>query len=106
MSTIRFELMREGLEDHEYLWMLRDRAARLKTAPKDAANADLLTRTEALLKRAEEASGNYTNAGDQYYFEGYIQEPVKLLALRHDIAETVEALGKAIPAKAQYQKGP
>jgi len=89
-----------------YLWMLCDRAAKLKTAPKDAANADLLTRTEALLKRAEEASGNYTNAGDQYYFDGYIQEPVKLLALRHDIAETLEALGKAIPAKAQYQKGP
>jgi hypothetical protein len=34
MSTIRFELMREGLEDHEYLWMLRDQAAKLKATLK------------------------------------------------------------------------
>ena len=89
MSTIRFELMREGLEDHEYLWMLRDRAAKLKAAPKDAANADILA-------RAEEAGGNYTSAGGEYYFDGYLQDPARLLALRHEIAETVEALGKAL----------
>jgi len=104
MSTIRFELMREGLEDHEYLWMLREQAAKMRAAPEGAVKADLLARTESLLKRAEEAGGNYTNAGDQYYFEGYIQEPVKLLALRHEIAETVEALGKAAPAKAQQDR--
>jgi hypothetical protein len=68
--------------------------------------AEVLVRVEALLKRAEEASGNYTNVGDQYYFDGYISDPTRLLELRHDIAETAEALGKAIPAKAQYQKGP
>jgi len=92
MSTIRFELMREGLDDHEYLWMLRDRATKLK----DAANADILARAEALLKRAEEASGNYTSAGGEYYFDGYLQDPTRLLALRHEIAETVEALGNAL----------
>ena len=94
MSTIRFELMREGLEDHEYLWMLRDQAAKLKAAPNSTANQDLLVRAEALLKRAEEASGNYTSAGGEYYFDRYLQEPIKLLTLRHDIAEMVEALGK------------
>jgi hypothetical protein len=99
MSTIRFELMREGLEDHEYLWMLREQATRLKVAPKNAANLDLLARTEALLKRAEEASGNYTSAGGEYYFDGYAQEPIKLLASRHEIAETLEALAKAVAAK-------
>jgi len=55
----------------------------------------------SLLERAEEAGGNYTNAGDQYYFDGYISDPTKLLALRHEIAETLGALGKAIPTKAQ-----
>jgi hypothetical protein len=50
--------------------------------------------------------GNYTNAGEQYYFDGYISDPTNLLALRHDIAETVEAIGKAIPEKPQYQKVP
>ena len=101
MSTIRFELMREGLEDHEYLWMLREQSAKLKAAPKDATKTDLLARTEALLKRAEEAGGNYTSAGGEYYFDGYVRDPIKLIALRHNIAETVEAFGKAIPAKAQ-----
>jgi len=96
MSTIRFELTREGLEDHEYLWMLRDRAAKLKAAPKDAANVDILARAEALLKLAEEAGGNYTSAGGEYYFDGYLQDPTRLLSLRHEIAETVEALGKAL----------
>ena len=106
MSTIRFELMREGLEDHEYLWMLRDKAAKMRAAPNGAVKADMLARTEALLKRAEEAGGNYTSAGGEYYFDGYISDPTRLLALRHEIAETVEALGKAISTKAQYQKGP
>ncbi len=105
MSTIRFEMMREGLEDHEYLWMLREQAAMLKAAPKGTVKAELLARTEALLKQAEEAGGNYTSAGGEYYFDGYISDPTKLLALRHEIAETVEALGKAISTKAQYQKG-
>jgi len=94
MSTIRFELMREGLEDHEYLWMLRDQVARRKAAPKDAAKADVVARAEALLKRAEEAGGNYTGAGGDYYFDGYLRDPVNLLALRHNIAEMVEALVK------------
>jgi hypothetical protein len=99
MSTIRFELMREGLEDHEYLWMLREHAARLKVAPENAANRDLLARAEALLNRAEDAGGNYTAAGGEYYFADYAQQPVELLALRRDIAETLEALGKALAAK-------
>lgn len=95
MSTIRFELMREGLEDHEYLWMLRDRVAKLNAAPKDAAKADLLARAESLLKRAEDAGGKYTSAGGEYYFDGYLQDPIELLALRHEIGETLELLGRA-----------
>ena len=101
MSTIRFELMREGLEDHEYLWMLRDRVVKLKATPKGAANPKLLARAESLLRRAEAAAGNYTSAGGEYYFDGYLQEPVRLLALRHEIGETLEALAKAAPAKPQ-----
>jgi hypothetical protein len=101
MSTIRFELMREGLEDHEYLWMLRDRVVKLKAASNGAASPDLLARAEALLRRAEAAAGNYTSAGGEYYFDGYLQEPVNLLALRHEIGETLEALAQVAPAKAQ-----
>jgi hypothetical protein len=101
MSTIRFELMREGLEDHEYLWLLRSQATKLKAAPKEATNPDLLARAEALLKQAQKAAGNYTNAGDQYYFDEYLRDPTELLALRHEIGETLEALGKTVSAQAK-----
>ena len=93
--------MREGLEDHEYLWMLRDRVTQLKAASKGVANPDLLTRAETLLHRAEAVGGSYTAAGDEYYFDGYLQEPLKLLALRHDIAEMLERLAKVTSAKGQ-----
>jgi hypothetical protein len=53
-----------------------------------------------LLKRAEAVGGNYTSAADEYYFDGYLREPTRLLALRHEIAEVLEALAKAAPAKA------
>ena len=98
LSTIRFEIMREGLEDHEYLWMLHDQLARLKAASKAAAHPDLIVQAEGLLQRAEIAGGNYTAAGDEYYFEGYQQDPTKLLSLRHDIAETLELLVKTTAA--------
>jgi hypothetical protein len=97
MSTIRFELMREGLEDHEYLWMLRDRAARLKASPDAVAGRDLLDRAEGLLRRAEEAGGDYRSTGGEYYFDRYLEDPIALLSLRHDIGEMVEALGKSVP---------
>jgi hypothetical protein len=42
--------------------------------------------------RAREAGGNYTGAGGEYHFNGYLRDPINLLALRHDIAEMVEAL--------------
>ena len=97
MSTIRFELMREGLEDHEYLWMLREGADKLKAA-KGPASAELFNRAESLVNRAEAAGGHYTSAGGEYYFDGYLQEPAKLLALRHEIGETLEALARLLPA--------
>jgi hypothetical protein len=78
--------------------MLRNQAAKLKAAPKDAATADLLARAEALLQRAEQVAGNYTSAGGEYFFDGYLEEPTRLLALRHDIAETLEALARGAPA--------
>ena len=99
MSTIRFELMREGLEDHEYLWMLRDQLINLKEAPGPAAKSGLVARADALLQRAEAAAGTYANAGDQFYFDGYLQEPTQLLTLRHDIAAALELLAKATSAK-------
>ena len=104
MSTIRFELMREGLEDHEYLWMLRDYVSRLKASSTDVSNPDLLARAESLLKRAEAVGGSYTGAGGEYRFDDYLQDPVALLALRHDVGETLEMLARHVPAHTQTRQ--
>ena len=50
--------------------------------------------TPVASKRAEETGGNHTGAGGDYFFDGYLRDPVNLLALRHNIAEMVEALVK------------
>ncbi|HEY3413010.1 MAG TPA: hypothetical protein VGM51_08130, partial [Armatimonadota bacterium] len=99
MSTIRFELMREGLEDHEYLCMLSDQINRTKKSPKSESSSAVLARGKALLKRAEAAGGSYMGAGGEYYFEGYLQDPIKLLALRHDIGEFLGANGTSRQVK-------
>jgi hypothetical protein len=99
MSTIRFELMREGLEDHEYLWMLRDGLVKLKAASATVKDSGLIDRVELLLERAEAAGGTYTAAGGEYYFDGYLEVPTRLMELRHDIAEALELLARSLVVK-------
>ena len=48
-----------------------------------------------ILEQAEEMAGKYLNAGDQYFFDGYAQDPTRLLALRHEIGKMVEELTRA-----------
>ena len=105
MSTLRFELMREGLEDHEYLWMLREWVARHRRVRDGDPDSNLLSRARALLARAEAAGGNYTGAGGEYFFDGYLQEPVRLLALRHDIGELLQQLFAAGRAAVSQSRG-
>ena len=99
MSTIRFELMREGLEDHEYLCMLSNQINSLKKLPKSESRSVFLARGEALLKRADAAGGNYIGAGGEYYFDGFLRDPIKLLALRHDIGEFLGKTGSSRQVK-------
>ena len=103
MSTIRFELMREGLEDHEYLWMLRHHVSQLKASPTDAADGAAPWRAEAMLDRANAVGGSYIGAGGEYRFDGYLLDPVALLALRHDIGEMLEDLVRHVPEQTQGQ---
>lgn len=92
-STIRFELMRDGMEDYEYLWMLRRAVTRLKAAPGDAADANLLAQGEALLKRAEDVGGEHRSPPeDCRVFRDYLRDPIELLKLRHEIGELLETL--------------
>ena len=53
---------------------------------------------------ARELYGGETSAGGEFFLESCLQEPVRLLALRHEIAETLESLVRQIPPlKSQRQ---
>lgn len=49
LSTIRMKCIRDGLEDYEYLWLLKDRLAKAKRGERPAS-ADWLRRAEAAVK--------------------------------------------------------
>ncbi len=91
---------REGLEDYEYLWMLRREVAAMEAAPQGGANAPFLARAEEVLKRAEGVGGDFRpdDEGD-YRFWDYLSDPVAILALRHDVGEILEALARRAPAQ-------
>ncbi len=81
VSSIRLEQAREGVEDYEYLWILRDRIARAKSAGKNTGAAEA-----ALAKAAELVT--IPNAGGRY--------STKILPRPEKVMEAKEAVGAAI----------
>jgi hypothetical protein len=84
VPTIRVEQAREGVEDYEYFWLLRQRMDRAKAAGRDVAEA------EALLKRAAELV-EMPNAGGRYSTR-ILPEPGVVLQLKQDLARAIESL--------------
>lgn len=79
LGSIRFELVRDGIEDYEYFWTLRDLMAKAG----DGLPEDLRERAEALL------SVDPAVVVDNKEFT---DDPADLLAARRDLAETIEAI--------------
>ena len=73
LSSVRFENLRDGFEDYEYLWLLRDKLPRLAAA--DRAEAERLLQLDAPL-----AESNVV----------YTDDPAVLLARRTAIAQLLE----------------
>lgn len=84
IDSIRWELVREGLEDREYFWLLRELAGRaaLRWGPDHPA----VRAAEAVRAEALAVAPSLTNA---------LGDPQNLYAARRALASAIEALGPA-----------
>lgn len=84
VSSVRLEQAREGVEDYEYLYLLRELVARAKAASKDTTQAE----------RALEMAGELVaipNAGGRYSTE-ILPDPDAVFEVKEAVARAVEAL--------------
>jgi hypothetical protein len=79
VTSLRWEALRDGVEDYEYLALLK----RLLTEKRGRLTRDEAARYEALLRVPEDVSASLVS---------YTQGPVPLLARRLEIARAIEAL--------------
>ncbi|MCR4410964.1 MAG: DUF4091 domain-containing protein, partial [Thermoguttaceae bacterium] len=86
VSSIRLEQAREGVEDYEYLYLLRDRMARAKAAGKDVAQAERAMARAAALVTIPNPGGRYSSR--------ILPEPAALDAARRAVAEAIERLAE------------
>ena len=88
-SSVRFENIRDGIEDWESHHVLRDYvdALKSKAAGQPAEAGELLARAEALLKVPDEIVKDLRT---------WTWQPQVLLAARRNLGETIEALAKLV----------
>jgi hypothetical protein len=86
VSSVRFEQAREGVEDYEWLVLLRDLASKTRAAGRDTAQAD------AALKAVERLTP-IPNAGGRYSTK-LLPDPQVLYDVREAVAQAIEALGR------------
>ncbi len=84
LGSIRFEIVRDGIEDYEYFWMLRD----LVSKAGDSLPQPLRERAEAILGvNPDVVVDNKT----------FTDDPKTLLDARAELAETIEAVLNELP---------
>ncbi len=81
VSSIRWEALRDGMEDYEYLAMLK----RLLEEKRERLSASEIERYEALLKVPPEISRSLTD---------YTTDPAPVAARRHQVAKAIERLSR------------
>ncbi len=81
VSSIRWEMLREGVEDYEFLWLLRQRLE----SQRDRLPAEEVKRIEALLEVPPEITRDMTT---------FTTDPAPIYARRAAIAEAIERLGR------------
>ncbi len=80
VTSIRWEMLREGLEDYEYFWTLRDT---IEKARKQGKPAELITQAELLLEIPQHIITDKTH---------FTRDPQRLYEHRHRLAEMIEKL--------------
>ena len=86
--SIRLECLRDGIEDYEYFWLLRDAAARLKKAGA-RGHEELLAAAEKALAVDPAVVGDLTH---------FTQDPAVLRAARSELARLIEQTHAALPS--------
>jgi len=81
MSTIRFENIRDGLEDYEYLYYLAELVEAVEKQPATAQRLDFLERARALLAVPDQVVTSSSR---------YTCDPQELYALRTRLADAIE----------------
>ncbi len=85
ISSIRLEQAREGVEDYEYLYLLRQRLERVRGNPAARARAAEVLRQAAGLVSIPNAGGRYSSS--------ILPEPGRVDAIRRALAQAIVALG-------------
>jgi hypothetical protein len=85
VNSIRWENLRDGSEDYDYLSLLRELAAKVKVRPEAAQHADLLRQAEALAQIDDQVVASWKQ---------YSYDPQDLLAARQEMGECLERLAR------------
>ncbi|KKK94399.1 hypothetical protein LCGC14_2683250, partial [marine sediment metagenome] len=89
-SSVRFENIRDGIEDWESHFVLRDYVEALEKKGPRGADAKLIAKAKKLLKVPDEVVKD---------LKTWTWEPAVLLAARRDLGETIEAFAKRVSEK-------
>lgn len=84
VSSIRFEQAREGVEDYEYLYRLRQLAEEASAAGRDASVAERALSAAASLIEIPNRGGRYSSA--------ILPDPERLYEVRRKVAAAIEQL--------------
>jgi hypothetical protein len=84
VSSVRLENAREGVEDYEYLYRLRQLVAAAKTNGGDVSSAERALAASAELVQVPNAGGRYSSK--------ILPDPGALFRARRNVAEAIEAL--------------
>jgi len=82
VNSIRWEMLREGIEDYEYFWLLADKVKRIKES---GADSELLTEAEELLNVPETVVKSMTD---------FTIDPQPMYAHREKVALMIEKLNR------------
>jgi hypothetical protein len=86
VSSVRLEQAREGVEDYEYLYLLKALIAKAKAAGKDTAQADQAMAQANRLVTIPNAGGRYSSK--------ILPDPAAVYKAKEAVAASIEGLGK------------
>ncbi|HIE50767.1 MAG TPA: DUF4091 domain-containing protein [Armatimonadetes bacterium] len=85
VNSLRWEMMREGLEDYEYFWLLREKQRRV--AARLGAEDWVRPESSPVGQRAKELCRRAVR-----HFTDYLRDPAEFWAVRQALAEEIVAL--------------